>query len=372
MKTVKKILIILCSAALLMILSPSAFAEESDASTAEENDTSDFQYGDLSLDEIMDALLAEYNTDADHVFAGYINLVTGEEYYLNADEYAVAASMYKVPLNMRIAEMLNTGELDWESKCPGISYDSMLNDSIVNSSNEAAEFLWNLLGNYAEYRRQIAPYMGLSEDEIDENFTVNNSFTPRQMIHCLELLYDEQERFPQIIETMQKAEPEHYFKYKERRFDIAHKYGYVGADYVTTFATYMNDCGIAFTDEPIAIVMFTKSVPNAEDLLTAYCTAMCEYTQYHAALRRETAKAEEAAAAEKAAEEEANESKEAAESTAPPSPEATASAPLPETEDAENNSENPFYRIVICLICLVLVVLLTVLALIRRKRRREK
>ena len=42
----------------------------------------------------------------------------------------------------------------------------------------------------------------------------------------------------------------------------------------------MNDCGIAFTTQPIALVMFTQNLPDPEGLLTAYCTTMCEWTEY--------------------------------------------------------------------------------------------
>ena len=62
----------------------------------------------------------------------------------------------------------------------------------------------------------------------------------------------------------------------EPRFKIAHKYGYVSEN----GHSFMNDCGLAFTSQPIALVMFTDNVENAEELLTAYCTAVCEYTNY--------------------------------------------------------------------------------------------
>ena len=63
------------------------------------------------LDAIMDSLLEEYEADADDVYAGYLNLVTGEEHYWQGDEWVTAASMYKVPLNMIFAERIASGEL---------------------------------------------------------------------------------------------------------------------------------------------------------------------------------------------------------------------------------------------------------------------
>lgn len=358
MKTTKKILSALCALSMLLLVTPAAFAAENGTlgtDAAEISEESSQYTTDMSLDEIMDALLEEYDTDSEHVFAGYLNLVTGEEWYLNADDEVTAASMYKVPLTMRIAEMLDTGEFDWESRYPNISYDYVLKEVLIESSNEWAQFLCGIIGNYAEYRRETAPFLGISEEEIDSTYLVYNYISPRQMIHCLKLLYDEQERFPNIIETMQQAKPDRYFKYKESRFDIAHKFGYVMADDLTP-STYMNDCGIAFTDEPIAIVMFTKSVYRAEELLTAYCTAMCEYTQYHAAQRREEAAQEEA---KQQAELEAEEA--AAVAASPETPADSAA----EGADAKSDRATVYTAI-------IAIAVLAVFVIIAVKKRKEK
>lgn len=358
MKTARKFLTLLCALALILSAIPAAFAAEESAEDAADGGSEsaeDWQYAGMSLDEIMQALLTEYGTDAEHVNAGYLNLVTGEEYYLNADTEGDAASMYKVPLNMLVTELINSGELDWDSRYTDVSYEYVRTETIVNSSNDWANFLWTAVGSYAAYRTGIAEYMGLSEDEIDANWLYYNNFTPRQVIHCLKLLYDEQERFPDIIETMQQAEPEHYFKLKESRFDIAHKYGYNSETY-----TYMNDSAIAFTDEPIAIVMFTKSVPRSEQLLTAYCTAMCDYTQYQAAIHQQEA---EAAALE------AIES-EKPESIVSPSPYPTAAPESAESGSEENDSEVQPMKILICFAVIIVAAAICIVLAFTRARAR--
>ena len=80
---------------------------------------------------------------------------------------------------------------------------------------------------------------------------------------------------------MQRAEPNEYFKRREQRFNIAHKYGFHQTDY----HFYLTDCGIAFTDEPILLVAYTDNSPKAYDVLADYCSLMCDYAQYHHALR---------------------------------------------------------------------------------------
>ena len=266
MKVFKKIIAV--SAALLLCLSfcPPALA----ASGA------DTSFAGKSWEDVVDQVLAECGVSPDSVAAGYCNLVTGEEHYLNGDKYLVAASMYKLPLNMYYAELIESGQLDWDSHYPNVSFEYVRDDTLINSNNDWAIFLWDNLGGYTEFKKLTAPYMGVDPDNADPEYYDNNRYTAQEFIHCLKLLYNESDRFPGIIQTMQKAEQERFFMLEEPRFNIAHKYGYVSEN----GHTYMNDCGLAFTEQPIAIVMFTDNVMNAEEILTAYCTAMCEYTNY--------------------------------------------------------------------------------------------
>lgn len=292
MKAIKRIIPGLLALCLLLALGAPALAEEAGG---------DERFRDKSLDQVLDEFLEEYQVDRELIALGYYNTVTGEEAYVNADQYMVSGSMYKVPLNMYFAEMVYEGEIDWDTKFAGIKYETLLRETIINSSNDYAAILWKEMGDgvYRRYRELIAPYMGEDAATVDEKYYENNFFTPRQVISCLKLLYSERERFPQVIETMQQAEPENYFKLSEQRFDIAHKYGY----YLTDYHLYMADCGIAFTDEPILLVLFSDNISNVYQVMTAYCTLMCDYTQYHADLRRQAAEAEAKAQAEQAREE---------------------------------------------------------------------
>lgn len=244
----------------------------------------------------VDALLDEYGVTRDQITAGYLNLVTGEEHYINGDEYKVAGSMYKVPLNMYVTSLIASGALDWQAHYPNITYEYVRRASLVDSSNDWSMFLCRMsaVGGYNTFREVTASYMGLEADELDAWYKGANANTSRQFIHCLKLLYDSRESFPDIIETMQQAERERFFLLNESRYDIAHKYGYVSEDY----HSYMNDCAIVFTSQPIAIVMFTENVFNAEELLSAYCTAMCEYTNRAVEAGREAAEAAALAEAE--------------------------------------------------------------------------
>ena len=275
MKVYRRILAVL--AALILCFSMSASAWAADTAAAEpveaEESSDEISFEGKSWDEIMDELLAKFDTSRDSVSVAYVNLVSGEEYFINPDTYMVAASMYKLPLNMYFTEKLNSGEMEWAYSFP---YEEVRDYSIIYSDNDQSMFLYDILGGYDKFRELTSEYMGSDYSQLDPNDAFNNKYTAREFANCLKLLYNEQERFPGIIETMQKAEPERFFKLYEPRFKIAHKYGY----YSEYARVNMNDCGIAFTTEPIALVMSTQSVYDPEGLLTAYCTTMCEYTEY--------------------------------------------------------------------------------------------
>ena len=289
MKRIRRILSAALALCLMLCLAPLARA-----------DSGDDKFKDKSWDELVNELLTQYKVSSDSIALGYYNTVTGEEHYLNPDKYMVSGSMYKVPLNMVFAEKVANGEMDWDYKFGTYTLEQCLEATIIHSDNDLAKTLWSWLGNnvYHRYREIIAPYMGEDAETVDQKFYENNFFTPRQMIYCLNLLYSQQERFPRIIETMQRAEPNNYFKLREHRFNIAHKYGFL----LTEWHLYLNDCGIAFTDDPILLVLFTDNVNKAYDVMTDYCTLMCDYAQYHTRERiqqeKEAALAQEIAQAQ--------------------------------------------------------------------------
>lgn len=283
MKLLKRILAAAALLCLLLYLSPAAFADNEDL------------YKDKTWDQVIEEFFQRYDVDENGISLGYYNMVTGEEHYFNGDQYMVAGSMFKVPLNMCFTEKIHNGEMDWDTKIGSISYKTLLHDTIVHSSNDYAKILWQELGNgkYRTYREIIAPYMGEDPATVDEKYYENNFFTARQMIYCLRMLAGEPERFPGLIEAMQEAEPDEYFRRSEDRFDIAHKYGFLNTEY----HLYMDDCAIAYTDDPIVFVMFTDNIERAYEVMAEYSTLMCDYTQYNTSLRLEAEALAKAAAA---------------------------------------------------------------------------
>ncbi len=247
-----------------------------------EDDVIDFsRFEGKTLEEIIGAFIEERVEDPDTLTFGFYNTVTGEEYYHNGDKYMVAASVYKLPLNMYYSEKIYLGEMDWMTRFGNIPYENIQVSSLVSSNNELSEMLQNAIGDYRDYRAAIAPYLGVNTRTVEERYYEGNDFTSRQIISALKMLYGDYERYPRVISYMLLGAPNNYFAYSEHRYQIAHKYGYLTYDGHNIF----NDAAIVYTPDPILLVMFTDNCYNAIPIMTAFCTLMCDYSEYTRHLR---------------------------------------------------------------------------------------
>jgi len=290
MKYIKRVL-----SFVLAVCTAASLAMTAHAETTTQIAIDDSRFEGKTWEEVVAQYMDEHDLVDTKIALGYKNLVTGEEHYINADEYKTAASLYKVPLNMVYTERISKGEMTFDDQVRGVVYSRLIAGSIVESNNEFSDYLRSGLGGYPTYRRYFCEYMGENADEVEYKFYENNYFTPRQMITCLDTLYQGgEERFPKVIDYMKQAEPNNYFNAFDQDYVVAHKYGYLE----TGNTLQINDCAIVYTDDPIAIVMFTNGIKRPYTCLANYCTLMAEYTQYHTAIRIEE---EERKAAEEAA-----------------------------------------------------------------------
>ena len=282
MKIATKYISALLAVIMIFALGTAAFAdnetgEESVQTEAAENteeisavNTSD------SWDDIVENLLRAYDTDLTHVTLGYLNLVTGEEHYLNGDEYFVAAGMYRLPLAMYVTRLYNSGKLEWDESRYGVDFKYARDGLLGSSGNEWSDIFFTYIGGYDAFRRVTTDYVAEKADQNLSQQYIENKYTARGFINCLNLLYSSQEEFSGIIETLKTNEPERFFKLKGLGCEAAQKYGYVTDEYGSSF---MNNCGIVFASQPVALVIHTKSVMMNEELIADYAKKMCEYTE---------------------------------------------------------------------------------------------
>ena len=281
MKAFKRILAAAAILCLLAALLPGAFAVNEE------------RFAGKSWEQVTTEFLNDFGAFEQGTFGiGYYNTVTGEEQYMNPDEYITVGSVYKVPLNMVYAEKISQGEMTLETPIFGIPYETLMRGAIIDSNNDYAKTLWDNLGSYHMYRQKIAPYMGEDPDTVSWKFYENNFFTARQMITCLRTLYENPDRFPYIVDTMKQAEPTNYFHRDESRYEIAHKYGFNSEGY----HSYVADSGIIYTPDPFLLVVFTDNTPQAYDVIARYAVLMCEYTEYQRIERQKNGASERALA----------------------------------------------------------------------------
>ncbi len=268
--------------ALLALPLPPAHADEEDAAGR-------------SWDELVQELLEKHNAEDGQVTLGYWNTATGEEQYYDPDRFMLSGSMYKVPLCMVFVEKEAAGEIEWtDLSSGGYRYETLVKGAIVDSNNDYARELWKQLGSYNAARRAMAPYMGEDPDAAPEEYydTVSH-FTAREMISCLKQLYENPDPFSYIVDLMKQAQQNEYFCRDEKRYQVAHKYGWVADD--AKGILYLTDCGIVYTDDPYALVCFTAGVEEPYRFLAEYCTLMSDYTQVQRTARLEAEAEEEAA-----------------------------------------------------------------------------
>jgi len=288
MKKHKSFISILMAVCILLSLLPAVFAEN----TAEVKN-----FEGRSWDEIIEQFLSEHgykeNSSYTTVGLGYLNLVTGEEHYFEGDEYMVAGSMFKVPLNMLFTGRIAAGEMSFDTVISGQPYSKILEWTIVNSDNDWAKHLWETYPSYHAYREAIAPLCGEDPVTVDEMFYKNNYFTSRQIITCLKELYENSQNYPRLIDTMKIYAKNNMFVADDPDLEIAQKYGYLNTDY----HFYLTNCGIVYTEEPIALVIFTDNTSKPYALIEDYCKLMIDYARYSTEVRREQVTAEAEAAA---------------------------------------------------------------------------
>jgi len=225
-------------------------------------------FSEVALEQIM-AEFREANGLNEHNFSiCYYNTVTGEEYAWNDSWFSIAASTYKLPLNMVFYEMQQAGEITGDTKITwtGRTLDDIHEQSIVNSNNELSEALMYYWGDHVTYKEKLRKYFTMTDEEIAPSYWQANWFCTRMMMDCLKYLYENQENFEELIGYMKQAMPDQYFKRGAAEYEVAHKYGSV--------QVYNNDVGIIYTPQPYLLVVYSiggeEICADAAELMTAY------------------------------------------------------------------------------------------------------
>ena len=225
--------------------------------------------------EIIESFLAEQRITAKQIAIGWMDLVSGEEYYFNADVNFYGASLYKVALNMYFAERVAAGEMDWDTRILNGQLDVLMTGSLEESNNSYSYTMTRYFGSYRKFRIATSYLYGMTKEETmaDRRYLRDSWITPRRMITCLKTLYDEPDRFPRVIMHLLRAQPGRYFRWYEDRWPIAQKYGYYRISWLE-----ISTAGIVYVPgRPFLLVVLTHGAPMAEENIGKLCQLLGDY-----------------------------------------------------------------------------------------------
>ena len=204
---------------------------------------------------LFDDFRAEYNLTEQNFAVSYYDTVTQESYDWNETHMMVAASTFKLPLNLYYYEMENAGEIASDALMTqgGATLDLCHYLSIVESNNEISHALLYRIGTFPEYKEAMRKYFTMTDDEIDPKYYQDNYYCTRMMMDTLKYLYARQDEFPELIDYMKQSNPQNgYFKAKVTEMEVAHKYG--------SFEGAENDVGIFYAEHPFLLAVYTQNV----------------------------------------------------------------------------------------------------------------
>lgn len=223
-----------------------------------------------ALTALVEDYMEEKNLDPNRIAVSYCYTGTGEIWMYNGDLFFPGASLYKLPLGMRIASALADGELTPESRIYGYRVGEGLERMLVKSSNSAGEALIRFFDGQ-NFRAYAASMGNLSETAYPMAYDSTNWYSPRLLLGILLELYRNEEAYPGVIGYMLRANPGEYFrKTLEGEYDVAQKYG--------SAVPTLNTAGIIYTPRPILLSVLTTALPNAESILGDLAERFAEYT----------------------------------------------------------------------------------------------
>ncbi|MBP3634520.1 MAG: serine hydrolase [Oscillospiraceae bacterium] len=226
-------------------------------------------FTDITLEQAVEEFMQAYGLGTNNFSVSFCNTVTGERYAFNDKNFMVAASTYKLPLNMYYYEQEHAGTMasDVYISRVGGTLEQAHEQSLVYSNNEMSIGMLYNLGEFRDYKELMRKYFTMPEEEIEPIYYRDNYYCTHMMMDALLYLYEYRADFEEMIDYMKQAQPGEYFKAGVTEYEVAHKYGW--------FEGALNDVGIIYTPQPILLAVYTQYVSmevleKAAALFTAY------------------------------------------------------------------------------------------------------
>ena len=324
------------------------------------------------LQMMVEKFIKERGINPKNIGIGFCYTATGDEFFYKGDTWFYPGSVYKVPLMMLMAEKVSSGQLEPDSEIMGMKLSQIEEYILTYSNNDWAHNIRKYLhegAGDAVWRESAKAYANMPDGLFDPDYLDYGYQSPQYITRTLETLYyGGEERFPNIIPCLLKANPVNYFRLSDQmqQYDIAQKYG----SFVDNSNRNWNcTVGIIYTENPIILSVLTVDVDKWEKNVSDLAVMFTEYAEgldgkladYRAA---EAAREAEEAAAAQAAEEArlAQEAEKAAQQTAPDQQSAVAVK--------ERKMNTATVAIIVAVAAAVVVAALAIITAREKKRRR--
>ncbi len=251
---------------LSLLVSIPACAEEGNSGFLDEEE----------LQRIVETYIRDHGINPEHFSVGYVYTATGDTWYYNPDFWYYSASIYKVPLMMILAEKEYKCEITRDTMLNGLTLGYAEEIILTHSHNDYAHLMMSVVADTEpDCREYYKNYVDLPEDYYDPDFRDYSYFTARFMTQVMTTLFREPERFPNIIECLKAAQPDHYFRLYIKDFEIAQKYGSF-RDY--SYRDFNHTTGIIYTPNPIILTIMSQDIPQPEIAIGELASQLTNYT----------------------------------------------------------------------------------------------
>lgn len=210
-----------------------------------------------------------------NVAIAYYDINTGDSIKINENISFLAASTVKVPINMLLYDMVYKGEINENEKLTYIEGDYEDGAGILQGQDLSQPLSISDLSRYSiVYSDNIAINMILDRVGIENRFAYLESILKHNVDHngnyttaddslkILERLYENPDNNPYYENLINLMKNTVYHDRIDKLIPqqiVAHKIG--------DYNEYVNDIGIVYTKNPYIIVILTKNIPNANELI---------------------------------------------------------------------------------------------------------
>ncbi|MGX7111572.1 serine hydrolase [Gemella cuniculi] len=230
----------------------------------------------VELDNAMNNVVEKYKGN-NEISIIYKNFSTGYRFAVEDDHYFTAASTVKVVYAMKIYDRISAGEI---TKNTEIAYNSKFLEAgggeITNQQKKSSYPLDYVIQNMIQYSDNTATRMlvgnsATAADVLTKYFAQlgitlplaeaqKNRVTPKMMEEVWTKLYNEREKYPDLIKYLEDSEDNEWIKEGITGKKIASKYGGIDAN--------MHDTAIVFGDEDYMLLIYTNNLRNSGESIT--------------------------------------------------------------------------------------------------------